>query len=265
MRAFKIVILGLLAAALLAFTQTDTTANRAKNGADAARSQGAARCVLITGANRGLGLEFAKQYAEAGWTVIGTARKPEEAKELRATGATVLALDVTSDADVARLVKDLGGRAIDLLINNAGISSRTTTLDDIDIENMKRVLDVNLVGPMRTTVALLPNLRAGNGKTIVSISSGLGSIEGNRDGHYFGYRESKAGLNMFMRSVAAELRPEGFTCIAMSPGWVRTDMGGPSATLAPEESITAMRSVIAGLTPEKSGQFLRHTGETIPW
>jgi len=115
------------------------------------------------------------------------------------------------------------------------------------------------------TLALLPNLRAGRGKTIVGISSGLGSIEWNRNGGFYGYRESKAALDMFMRSLAADLKGDGFICIAIIPGWVKTDMGGPEAPLTPEQSVGGMRKVIDGLKPEDSGKFWSHDGTNVPW
>ena len=118
---------------------------------------------------------------------------------------------------------------------------------------------------MRVTKALLPALRRGDRKTVVNISSQLGSIERNGGGGYYGYRESKAALNMFTRSIAGELASDGFICIAMSPGWVRTDMGGPQAPLSPEQSIRGMLTVIDGLTPAKSGHFWNHDGEELPW
>ncbi|MCP3902773.1 MAG: SDR family oxidoreductase [Planctomycetes bacterium] len=225
----------------------------------------APRCVLVTGANRGLGLEFARQYRAAGWNVIGTTRKPAAADELRATGAEVMQLDVTDAESIAKLARELAGRPIDLLINNAGVGSRTPTIEGLDAKSAERVLAVNLLGPMRVTSALLPNVRAGAGKQIVAISSGLGSIADNTSGRWYGYRESKAGLNMFMRSLAAELRGEGFVCVVLSPGWVRTDMGGPEAPLSPKQSITGMRRVIDGLDAEKSGHFYGHDGAEIPW
>jgi len=135
----------------------------------------------------------------------------------------------------------------------------------LSFDGVERVLAVNTIGPMRVTRALLPNLRLGEGKQIVHISSGLGSIEENTDGGFYGYRESKAALNMFNRSLAWNFKDEGFTCVVMSPGWVRTDMGGPEATLSPEESITGMRKVIAGLTVEDTGTFQSWNGENRKW
>jgi len=221
--------------------------------------------VLITGANRGLGLEFARQYAAAGWTVIATARNPADATDLNALGVRVMALDVADQDSVNGLVRALGATPVDLLINNAGIFPRVGTLAETDFNDVARTYSVNTIGPMRVTRALLPNLRKGGMKTVVSITSGLGSITDNTSGRFYGYRESKAGLNMFTRSLAAELRDEGFTCVVISPGWVQTDMGGPNANLTPEESITGMRAVIARLKPADTGTFWNYNGETIPW
>jgi NAD(P)-dependent dehydrogenase (short-subunit alcohol dehydrogenase family) len=230
-------------------------------------ADGAKRTVLVTGANRGLGLEFAKQYHAAGWTVIATAREPNGADDLRAIGKDVRieALDVADPASVAALAAALKDMPIDLLINNAGISGGGRKLEEINPDEYERVLQVNTIGPMRVTQSLLPNLKAGKGRMIVSISSGLGSIAQNTRGVNYGYRESKAALNMFMRTMAAELKDDGFICIAMSPGWVQTDMGGPNAQLTPEQSITGMRKVMDGLKPEDSGKFWNYTGEIVPW
>jgi NAD(P)-dependent dehydrogenase (short-subunit alcohol dehydrogenase family) len=223
--------------------------------------------VLVTGANRGIGLALAKRYLADGYAVIGTARKPDEAKELKEAGATVIALDVTDAASVKVLVEALKGRPIDILFNNAGVAEQSGRggLAELDLGSVAKTLEVNTIGPMRVTQALLPNLRAGKGKTVVSISSGLGSIGDNSGGGYYGYRESKAALNMFMRSLAAEFRNDGFLCVAMSPGWVRTDMGGAQAPLSPEASAAGIAKTVAGLTPKESGSFVSHEGKTLPW
>jgi NAD(P)-dependent dehydrogenase (short-subunit alcohol dehydrogenase family) len=227
--------------------------------------QGGTKTVLITGANRGLGFEFARQYAEAGWKVIGTARRPDAATELKALDVRVMQLDVTDQKSVDRLASDLDATAIDLLINNAGIFPMAATLPEIDFDNITRTLAVNTIGPMRVTRALLPNLRRGKAKQIVNITSNLGSIADNTDGRFYGYRESKAALNMFTRSLAAELREDGFTCIVMNPGWVQTDMGGANAPLKAPESISGMRAVIDRLTPADTGTFWTHEGKQMPW
>ncbi len=228
-------------------------------------ANGASPTVLITGANRGLGLEFARQYKEAGWQVIGTARKPDSATSLKELGVTVMQLDVTDGDSVAQLAKDLDGRPIDMLINNAGILPAQDTLTETEVDTVAWILDVNTLGPLRVTQALLPNLAAGDSKTIINITSGLGSIERNQSGRFYGYRESKAALNMFSRTLAAELGGDGFIVVAMDPGWVQTDMGGPNATLTPEQSISGMRSVIETLTVEDTGTYRRHDGATVPW
>lgn len=221
--------------------------------------------VLITGANRGLGLEFARQYSEDGWTVLATARAPERAEELSGLDVELLQLDVTDAESVARLAAELNGRAIDMLINNAGIFPRFNTLDETEFDAVALILDVNVIGPMRVTQALLPNLVAGDQKKIINITSSLGSIENNGFGRFYGYRESKSALNMFSKTLAVELADQGFTVIAQHPGWVQTDMGGPEANLTPEESITGMRAVIDNVTPEDSGTYWSVEGEQVPW
>jgi NAD(P)-dependent dehydrogenase (short-subunit alcohol dehydrogenase family) len=221
--------------------------------------------VLVTGANRGLGLEFVQQLQEMGYEVIGTARSPEKATDLKATGARVEQLDVADPASVASLANRLSGVPIDILINNAGMLNRAdSTLDTIDFDVMERSFQVNSLGPLRVTQALLPNLKAGEKKTIVSITSQLGSIEQSTGGLY-SYRTSKTALNQINKIISVELATQGFTCVVMHPGWVRTDMGGASAPLAKAESISGMLEVIGGLTTESTGKFFNYDGEELPW
>jgi NAD(P)-dependent dehydrogenase (short-subunit alcohol dehydrogenase family) len=220
---------------------------------------------LITGANRGIGLELVKQLKADGWTVIGTARNPGKAVELGATGATVVQLDVTSTESVNAMVAGLKGQAIDLLVNNAGIKGHeAASFDETEFDRILKTLDVNSVGPMRVTQALLPNLEAGVGKTVVQISSAMGSISNNRGG-YYGYRASKSALNMLNSSLAIELDDAGFTCVVLHPGWVRTELGGEAASLSVEESVSAMMKVIATLTPESNGHFYNYDGQEVAW
>ena len=221
--------------------------------------------VLVTGANRGLGLEFARQYKEAGWQVIGTARNPDAAEELTALGARVMQLDVASQESIDNLAAALGDEPIDLLINNAGIFPRVGKIEEIDFEDYQRTLVVNTIGPVRVTRALLPNLRQGKLKIIAGLSSNLGSIAENERGNFYGYRESKAALNMFTKTLAAELGPEGFTCVVLTPGWVQTDMGGPSAPLQPADSIAGMKAVLDKVTPADNGTFWSYNGSQMPW
>ena len=221
--------------------------------------------VLVTGANRGLGLEYASQLSEKGYTVIGTARNPDRAEELSVIADRVEQLDVADPASVAALAKRLEGVPIDILINNAGIFERQdTTIDGVDYEMMERTFAVNTLGPLRVTQALLPNLRAGQRKLIVSMSSQLGSIE-NSNGRWYAYRASKSALNQINKIWSAELGPQGFTCVVVHPGWVRTDMGGPNATYSTEESVAGLVEVIEGLDAEDNGRFYDLKGNPVPW
>jgi len=262
----RVTAAALASAITIAALMLGAGAEAAQGSSTAAGAEAATqKTVLITGANRGLGLELARQYAADGWRVIGTARRPVEATELAALGVRVMELDVASAASVERLAGELAGQPVDLLINNAGIFPRVDTLAETDFDDVARTYAVNTIGPMRVTRALLPNLRSGDRKQVVSITSGLGSITNNDRGRYYGYRESKAGLNMFTRSLAVELADEGFTCVVISPGWVRTDMGGPNASLSPEESITGIRAVIAKLSRADTGTYWNYDGERVPW
>ncbi len=221
--------------------------------------------ILVTGANRGLGLEFVKQLQETGYEVIGTARTPGKAAELKATGARVEQLDVASPGSVEALASRLQGVPIEILINNAGMLNRTdSSLDSLDFEVMERTFQVNSLGPLRVIQALLPNLQAGEKKTIVNISSIMGSIKLSTGGSY-SYRTSKTALNQINKIISAELAPQGFTSVVMHPGWVRTDMGGSAASLAVPESISAMLEVIEGLSVESTGKFYNYDGKELPW
>ena len=232
----------------------------------AAQSQAAIQMtVLVTGANRGIGLEFVKQLRERGFPVIGTARKPEQATELKALGARVIQLDVTDADSIAAMAEALEGQKIGLLINNAGISGHSAaSFEATDFDQIGWTFEVNSLGPMRVTQALLPNVLAGSQKTVVHISSILGSIEKNRGGMY-GYRASKAALNMFNRSLAIELKDRGVTTVVMHPGWVKTDMGGAGADITVDVSVAGMLDVIGGLGPEDTGRFFDYQGEELPW
>jgi NAD(P)-dependent dehydrogenase (short-subunit alcohol dehydrogenase family) len=221
--------------------------------------------VLITGANRGIGLELARQYSEADWRVIGTARRPDGADELRATCADVVQLDVADQASVGRLARDLENQPIDMLINNAGIQPLMWTLAEVDFDEFDRALHVNTIGPVRVTRALLANLRLGKVRKIINITTDLSSLAENTDGGFYGYRESKTALNMFTRSLAAELGPDGFICAAVHPGWVRTDLGGPDAPLGARESVECLRNVIQKLSPADNGSFWSYTGTQLNW
>ena len=257
-----------IASATLAVVTAALSVTAAMAQSDSVRSGGqpsAAPVVLITGANRGIGLELAREYSAAGWQVIGTARQPETAKELRALGAEIMQLDVTDQDSVDRMARDLDNRPLDMLINNAGIQLLMWKLEDVDVGKFDRMLAVNTVGPVRVTRALLPNLRSGKRKLIVNMTSDISSIADNKSGGFYGYRESKTALNMFTRSLAAELGPDGFICIALHPGWVKTDMGGPNAPITVRESVHGILKVVDKLSPADNGTFLTYAGERMAW
>ena len=221
--------------------------------------------VLVTGANRGIGLELVRQMRARGHQVIGTARKPEQAMELKETGARVVQLDVTDSNSIRAMAEQLKGQRIDLLINNAGmLGHNAQSFAETDFDQVLATFDVNSLGPMRVTQALLPNILAGSGKTVIQISSTMGSIA-NNSGGYYGYRASKAALNMLNSSLALELADRGITSVVIHPGWVQTRLGGENAAITVEDSVTGMMQVIAKLGPEDSGRFLDYQGEELPW
>jgi NAD(P)-dependent dehydrogenase (short-subunit alcohol dehydrogenase family) len=220
---------------------------------------------LVTGANRGIGLAFARALAARGERVVATARRPEKARDLAKLPLRLEPLDVADEGSVARLARSLSGEPLDVLINNAGIGDGGPSFEKLSMADLERSFRVNAIGPAAVARALLPNLRSGNRRTIVNLSSGLGSISENDSGGWIAYRLSKAGLNQLTRTIAAELKRERFICVAICPGWVQTDMGGPGATLSPEDSVAAMLKVIDRLSPKDTGRFLDRSGKDRPW
>ncbi|WP_413203859.1 SDR family oxidoreductase [Rhodospirillum sp. A1_3_36] len=224
--------------------------------------------VLITGANRGLGLEFARQYTADGWEVIATCREPDKAEDLAALGCTVENLDVSSLRDIQRFGGRMVGQAIDLFINNAGTYGGKGTeqiLGKVDPLVWEYTLRVNSVAPLKLLEALLPCLENTKGSKAVFLSSKMGSMTENTSGAQYIYRSSKAALNAVVKSLGIELVERGIIAMAFHPGWVRTDMGGPNGLLSTDESVTAMRGVIDGLTTADAGRFLNYDGVEIAW
>jgi len=228
--------------------------------------------VLITGANRGLGLEFARQYASAGWRVYAGCRTPARAEDLhaiaRAAGGrlTVHALDVRDRSGIRALAAELTGQPVDVLLNNAAIwGSAGQGFGQLDERVWAEVLDVDVLGPLRVTEAFIEHVASSDRKAVVTLSSRLASITGNDSGGRYMYRSAKAAVNAVVRSLAVDLAPRGVICIALTPGWVRTDMGGPQAPLSPSESVAGMRRVIDGLDPARTGRFFAYDGSTLPW
>lgn len=225
--------------------------------------------VLITGANRGIGLEFARQYAADGWTVHATCRDPDRADALRAIGGVhVHQLDV---ADIAA-VRDLAAAVdtpLDIVIANAGMmekssEGRAQMFGSLDYDHWRQVLQVNLFGAVATAEAFVPHLKRGDQKKLACITSRMGSIADSST-DYIGYRTSKAALNMALQASAKRLAGDGIAVGALHPGWVATDMGGPNAEITAAESVTGLREVIARLSPKDQAQFLSFRGENIPW
>lgn len=221
--------------------------------------------VLVTGASRGLGLEFVRQLSARGDRVIAACRTPGAAPDLRAVTGRVAALDVTDQLSIASFVADLGGEPIDVLINNAGISAPDGRLGTLSFDHFRRVLDTNVFGAAVLTQALLANLSKGRRRVVLNITSTLGSIAAGMAGFSYAYSASKAALNKISALMAHELRPQGLTVVAMCPGWNRTDMGGPGAPLDPRDSIARMVTMMDGFTLADSGTFRREDGAVVPW
>jgi NAD(P)-dependent dehydrogenase (short-subunit alcohol dehydrogenase family) len=225
--------------------------------------------VFISGANRGLGLEFARQYAAAGWQVVGACREPAHADALQAvSGVTIVPLDVGDTASIEALSANRDFGKLDLLINNAGIfgsslSDNSQTLEAMEGANWLDIFRVNAIGPFEVTRALLPRLAPG--AKIGIISSQLASIAGNASGGIYGYRAAKAAVNMVGRSLSVDLKARGFIVLLLDPGWVQTDMGGAGAPLTPTQSVTGLCQVIAKAGPDANGRFLIWDGREASW
>lgn len=217
--------------------------------------------VCITGANRGIGFEIARQLIDRGDEVIAVCRKPSGA--LSNLGVPIIdTVDVADGAGIEHLAERLQGVELDVLINNAGVLS-DESLDDLDIDRIRRQFEVNSLGPLRVTAALRRNL--GAGAKVAIITSRMGSIDDNTSGGRYGYRMSKAAVNMAGRSLAHDLRPDGVAVAIIHPGFVRTDMTGNTGLIDPPESAAGIIARIDELTTETSGSFWHANGEKLPW
>ena len=224
--------------------------------------------VLITGANRGIGLEFANQYAAEGWRVYATCRDPASAEMLGGLSGdvSVHALDVAATGSIEVMGAELGDAPVDLLINNAGVyGPREEGLGTTDYEAWVDVLRTNVLGPYAVAEALAENLAVSDKKLNVAISSRMGSLELITAPAVPIYNSSKAGLNMAMRCLSQVLAARGIITVLFTPGHVRTDMGGPSASLGADESVGGMRAVIDRLTAADNGKFFAPDGTEVPW
>jgi len=224
--------------------------------------------ILITGASRGLGLEFARQYAADGWRIIATARDPGASPGLRTLNGKVErhALDVGDFAAIDSLAAKLAGTAIDILLLNAGVNPQPEAppAPGCDYDAWPAAFRINTMAPLRLAVAFAPHVAASHHKVIAAISSGGATISEAKGGNYI-YRSTKAALNLCMAGLSREYKDRGITVVMLAPGWVKTDMGGADATFTPADAIGRVRKVIAGLTPKDSGRFINHDGTDYPW
>lgn len=223
--------------------------------------------VLITGANRGLGLEFVRQYASDGDRVFATCRNPAGADALKAVPGDVAihGLDVTDLDQISELAESLKGEAIDVLINNAGMLTSGQRTGGIDYAAWLDEFRVNTMGPIAVAQAFLPHLERGQGRRLAFLSSTLASIGANTSGAYTLYRSTKAGLNAAVKSLAVDTAAKGMIVLLLHPGWVRTDMGGPRAPIDAAASVRGLRRRIAEAGPKDSGRFITYEGAEIPW
>ena len=231
------------------------------------------KTTLITGASRGIGLEFCRQYAADGWRVLACSRLPEKADALNRLAAQypelikVHALDVADHVEIERLAQLLADESIDLLINNAGIypDSDKSGFGHTDYAEWVQAFRTNTMAPLKIAEEFATQIARSRQKTIITITSKMGSIADNGSGGSYLYRSSKAAVNMVVKSLAIDLKPLGITAVVFHPGWVKTDMGGPNALISAEQSVSGMRQVIGRLTMAESGRFFGYDGQEIPW
>ncbi|HEY3300973.1 MAG TPA: SDR family oxidoreductase [Methylophilaceae bacterium] len=226
--------------------------------------------VLITGANRGIGLEFAQQYAADGWQVLACCREPSSAKALStlatqfADKITVYALDVEDFSQIEALAETLAGHAIDVLINNAGVFPHSE-FGDLDADAWALAFKINSIAPLKMAEAFTSHVARSELKKIVTLSSKMGSMDDNTSGGSYIYRSSKAAVNMVMKSLSIDLKPYGIACGVLHPGWVQTDMGGPNGLINTQQSVSGLRQVIEQLSLENAGRFIAFDGKEIAW
>ncbi len=224
---------------------------------------------LVTGANRGIGLEFVKQLTQRGETVIATARDLDAATDLSALAKEndnlrLVSLDIADDTSIAKL-KESVTEPIDVLLNNAGCYGQSGTFPDLDFDLLTRDYEINAIGTLKVCAALLDNVKAGEKKIIASVTSKMGSIGDNTSGGSYAYRMSKTGLNMGARCMSHDLRKDDVSVFVLHPGWVQTDMGGPNGLINTQQSVEGMLKTVDVATLEHSGRFWEWNGKEIQW
>ncbi|SFI85517.1 SDR family oxidoreductase [Nitrosomonas sp. Nm34] len=228
---------------------------------------------LITGTNRGIGLEYARQYAQDGWQVIACCRQPATAENLNRLASQypdhirIYALDVADHQQIDQLSTTLANKTIDLLINNAGVypPSDDGGFGSIDYTAWHKTFQINTMAPLKMAEAFINQISNSKLKTMATITSKMGSIADNQRGGSYIYRSSKAAINMVAKSLAIDLKARGITSVLLHPGWVKTDMGGAGALISTEQSVTGMRRILKEITLTDSGKFFAYDGQLIPW
>ncbi len=227
--------------------------------------------ILITGANRGIGLELTRQFSEDGWQVFACCRSPEDAEDLKVLAAEYPAvemflLDVTDYDQLAALSSQLKDRPIDILLSNAGIyGPRGATFGEVDAAAWRQVLEVNTIAPLMLAQAFIEQVAISRQKLVAMISSKMGSIADNGSGGSYIYRTSKTAVNQVVKSIANDVEGRGISAISLHPGWVRTEMGGPNGEIDVNESVSGLKQVLTGAGLAQSGQFFNFDGSVIPW
>ena len=225
--------------------------------------------VLITGANRGIGLEFTKQYAADGWKVLACCREPQSAIALQALASAhsnieILALDVANFKQIDALALQLKESAIDVLINNAGVYPHSS-FGDTNYDDWAEAFKINAMASLKMAEAFVQHITRSQLKKVATLSSKMGSIDDNGSGESYSYRASKTAVNMVMKSLSIDLKPYGISVVTLHPGWVQTDMGGENALVSATTSVAGLRTVIENLNIANTGKFIAYDGKEIAW
>jgi len=225
--------------------------------------------VLITGANRGIGLEFTKQYAEDGWKVLACCREPESADVLKTLARAneniqIFALDIGNFDQIDALALQLKDEAIDVLINNAGVYPQSS-FGDTNYDEWAMAFKINSMASLKMAEAFVQHITRSQLKKIATLTSKMGSIDDNSGGESYIYRSSKTAVNMVMKSLSIDLKPYGISVVTLHPGWVQTDMGGANGLINTQTSVTGLRRVIDALSLESTGKFIAYDGKPINW
>ena len=229
------------------------------------------RTILITGANRGIGLELTEQFARDGWQVLACCRNPADAGQLQALiepnpAIEIHTLDVTNYEQMATLADKLGRRPIDILLSNAGIyGSKGVGFGEVDADEWRKVLEVNTIAPLMLVQTFVEQIASSQQKLAAVISSKVGSIADNSSGGSYIYRSSKTAVNQVVKSLSIDLASRAITVISLHPGWVKTDMGGPNAEISTDTSVSGLKSILQSAGLAQSGQFIEFNGSSIPW